>query len=98
VAALLPVVTTARYPLEPLIPLAGTPAWGGNPGGWLTTAVNLPASAAGQAVQLKWVLGTGVNTSVAVGWFVDSISVQDSSFSCCLLIPTCRQASPLKPI
>jgi hypothetical protein len=64
-------------------PLAGTQAWGGNSGGWLTTTVNLPASAAGQNVQLKWVLATGVNTSVAAGWFVDSISVQDSSFSCC---------------
>jgi uncharacterized repeat protein (TIGR01451 family) len=63
--------------------LGGAQAWGGNSGGWVTTTVNLPAAAAGQNVQLKWALGTGVNTSVATGWFVDSISVQDTSYICC---------------
>ena len=64
-------------------PLAGAPAWGASSSGWTTTVVSLPATAAGQNVQLKWVCGTGVNSTVAVGWFVDSISVQDSTFSCC---------------
>jgi len=64
-------------------PLGGSQAWGGNSGGWTTTTVQLPASAAGQNIQLKWVLATGANTFVAVGWFVDSVTIQDSSFSCC---------------
>jgi uncharacterized repeat protein (TIGR01451 family) len=64
-------------------PLAGAQAWGASSGGWLTTTVNLPASTAGQNVQLKWICGTGVNSFVAVGWFIDSVSVQDTSVSCC---------------
>jgi uncharacterized repeat protein (TIGR01451 family) len=64
-------------------PLGGMQAWGGSSGGWVTTTVNLPAGAAGQNVQLRWAFGTGINTSVAVGWSVDAVSVQDTSFSCC---------------
>jgi uncharacterized repeat protein (TIGR01451 family) len=64
-------------------PQAGGQAWGGNSGGWVTTAVNLPATAAGQNIQLKWVLATGVNSSVATGWFVDSVAVEDTSYNCC---------------
>jgi uncharacterized repeat protein (TIGR01451 family) len=64
-------------------PLAGSQAWGGNSGGWLTTTVVLPAAAAGQNVQLRWSLGTGVNTSAGAGWFVDSITLQDTIYQCC---------------
>ena len=64
-------------------PLGGTQAWGGTSGGWITTTVALPASAAGQNIQLKWALASGVNTSQAVGWYVDSISLQDNFYSCC---------------
>ena len=64
-------------------PLSGSQAWGGSSGGWLTTVVTLPPSAAGQSVQLRWDLGTGLNTSVGLGWFVDSVSIRDSSFQCC---------------
>jgi uncharacterized repeat protein (TIGR01451 family) len=64
-------------------PLGGAQAWGGTSNAWFTTTVDLPAAAAGQNIQLKWVLGTGANSFVAVGWFVDSISIQDSSYSCC---------------
>ena len=64
-------------------PLSGSPAWGGSSGGWVTTTVLLPASAAGQSVQLKWALQTGINAFVGTGWFVDSISLQDSTFDCC---------------
>lgn len=65
-------------------PLGGRQAWGGSSGGWVTTTANLPAAAAGQTLQLRWSCGTGVNTSPGVGWFVDSISLQDSSFQCCV--------------
>jgi PKD repeat protein len=40
-------------------PLAGRQAWSGNSGGFTTTVVNLPASAAGQNVQLRWRCGAG---------------------------------------
>jgi len=40
-------------------PLAGRQAWSGNPGGFTTTVVNLPATAAGQNIQLRWRCATG---------------------------------------
>ncbi len=40
-------------------PLAGRQAWSGNSSGFITTVVNLPASAAGQNVQLRWRCGAG---------------------------------------
>ena len=40
-------------------PLAGRQAWSGNSGGFTTTVVNLPASASGQNVQLRWRCATG---------------------------------------
>lgn len=40
-------------------PLAGRQAWSGNSSGFLTTAVTLPATAAGQNVQLRWRCGAG---------------------------------------
>ena len=64
-------------------PLGAAQAWGGSSGGWLQTTVNLPATAAGQNIQLKWICGTGINSYVGTGWFVDSISIQDDMFSCC---------------
>jgi len=64
-------------------PLGGSQAWGGTSGGWITTTVTIPATAAGQNVQLKWACGTGVNSSVGVGWFVDSVSLQDQVVNCC---------------
>src|SRR5208283_5638 len=35
-------------------PLPNRPCWSGNSGGFVTTVVNLPASAAGQNIQFKW--------------------------------------------
>jgi hypothetical protein len=61
-------------------PLAGRSAWSGNSGGFLTTVVNLPASAAGQNVQLRWRCATDSGVS-ASGWFVDSITVTGAT--CC---------------
>ncbi len=61
-------------------PIGGRQAWSGNSNGYITTIVNLPASAAGKAVQLRWRLGT--DRSVAdVGWRVDTITVSDG-FAC----------------
>jgi len=65
-------------------PLGGSPAWGGNSGGWITTTVNLPASAAGQSVQFRWGCATDENNVYPVtGWWVDTISLKDAYYSCC---------------
>lgn len=68
-------------------PLAGRPAWSGNSGGFVTTTANLPPGAAGQTIRLRWRFGS--DTSVgANGWYVDTISVSQSGYSCCSnLIP-----------
>jgi uncharacterized repeat protein (TIGR01451 family) len=63
-------------------PLNGRSAWVGIFNTWQTVTVNLPASAAGQNIQLRWNCGTdssntGTGTG-AVGWYVDSISITDS--------------------
>ncbi len=59
-------------------PLPGRQAWSGNSNGYITTVVNLPASAAGQNVQLRWRFGSDSSVS-STGWRVDSISVGDGS-------------------
>jgi endonuclease I len=56
-------------------PLAGQAAWSGNSGGFVSTTVNLPASAAAQTVQLRWRCATGSTPSIGysgtlAGWDV----------------------------
>ncbi len=63
-------------------PLGGRSAWTGNSGGFITTTVNLPASAAGQTIQLKWRCGTD-NSTASTGWYVDTIAIADSYYNCC---------------
>jgi PKD repeat protein len=55
-------------------PLAGRQAWSGNSGGFITTAVNLPAAASGQQIQLRWRCGSDSSTATT-GWYIDSISI-----------------------
>jgi hypothetical protein len=64
-------------------PLAGRQAWTGSSGGFVTTTVSLPASAAGQNIKLRWRLGSDTSLG-ATGWYVDSISVLDG-YTCCSL-------------
>ena len=64
-------------------PLAGRAVWGGLSGGFITTTVNLPAAAAGQSVQFKWRFGTDIgNYYGGLGWYIDTVSVQDG-IQCC---------------
>jgi uncharacterized repeat protein (TIGR01451 family) len=63
-------------------PIGGMQAWSGNSGGFITTIVNLPASAAGQSISLNWQFGTDVEVGGS-GWYVDTISILDGSFVCC---------------
>jgi uncharacterized repeat protein (TIGR01451 family) len=65
-------------------PLGGRSAWVKSSLGWKPVTVNLPASAAGQTIQLRWNCATdgGNSGTGAVGWYVDSISITDA-------VPTC---------
>jgi hypothetical protein len=60
--------------------LGGRQAWSGNSAGFITTLVNLPASAENQTVQFRWRCGTD-NGTAAGGWRIDSIGV--AGFACC---------------
>lgn len=67
-------------------PIGGRQAWSANSNGYITTTANLPPSAAGQSIRLRWRMGS--DTIVAgAGWRIDSISIIDG-FSCCCVI-TC---------
>ncbi len=55
-----------------LNPLTGRNAWGDKSGGFITTTVNLPASASGKEVRFRWMIGTD-NSTAAAGWYVDTI-------------------------
>lgn len=57
-------------------PLGPRPAWSGNSGGWLPVLVNLPPTAAGQTVQLRWHFA-GVSGTTNGGWFIDSVFVTE---------------------
>jgi uncharacterized repeat protein (TIGR01451 family) len=61
-------------------PLGGRRAWSGNSGGFISTVVNLPESAAGQTVQLCWRCGTDSSVGGA-GWYIDSVAI--SNLTCC---------------
>ncbi|MCD9185447.1 MAG: M36 family metallopeptidase [Pyrinomonadaceae bacterium] len=71
-------------------PLSNRNTWNGNSGGYITTTVQLPASAAGQNVQLKWRFGADDNTAGTgpnPGWYVDSVSV-NGSYTCGTIVPS----------
>ncbi len=61
-------------------PLAGELAWTGNSGGYITTTVNLPASAAGHDVTMRWRL-VADDAVTAVGWWVDTLTATEAA--CC---------------
>jgi uncharacterized repeat protein (TIGR01451 family) len=64
-------------------PLDGRRVWSGNSGAFITTIVNLPQSAAGQTIQLKWRFGTDSgNFYGGLGWYIDTISLVDG-YACC---------------
>jgi hypothetical protein len=72
-------------------PLGQRQVWSGNSGGFILTVVNLPATAAGHNIQLRWRCGTDTgNPNGGTGWYIDSISLLDGFWSCCteLMPPT----------
>ena len=71
-------------------PLANRNAWNGLSGGYITSKVQLPATAAGQNVQLRWRFGSDDNTTgtgANPGWNVDGIQVA-GSYTCGPVAPT----------
>jgi hypothetical protein len=58
-------------------PLGPRPAWSGNSGGWLPVQVNLPPTAAGQTVQLRWHFA-GSRGLAGGAWFVDTALITES--------------------
>jgi hypothetical protein len=62
-------------------PIANREAWTGDSGGFVSTVVNLPPSAAGQNVRLRWRFATDVSFG-EIGWYVDTISISEG-YSCC---------------
>jgi hypothetical protein len=70
-------------------PLANRNAWSGDSSGYITSTVQLPASAAGQNVQLKWRFGGDDNTAGTgpnSGWYVDTIRV-NGTYACSTVTP-----------
>ena len=61
-------------------PLAGRQAWSGSSGAFATTIVNLPATAAGQNIQLRWRCATGntpgsvTSSGTLAFWNFDTLS------------------------
>ena len=57
--------------------LAGRQAWNGDSGGYITTAVVLPAAANGQNVKFKWRFATDNGTG-GTGWNIDTVKFANS--------------------
>ncbi len=55
-------------------PVGGRMAWSGISGGFVSSVVNLPPSAGGQNVQLRWRVGTD-NSNSRPGWRIDSVGI-----------------------
>lgn len=69
-------------------PIGGRQAWSGSSSGYVTTAVNLPASASGQNIRLRFRMAT--DSSVAsTGWAVDGVTINTAT---CTAVPA--QAEP----
>jgi hypothetical protein len=66
-------------------PMDGRLAWTGNSGGYITTAVTLPASTMGQSVVFRWRVATDTGTAGS-GWSVDTVSL--ATFACSNDAPT----------
>jgi hypothetical protein len=73
-------------------PLAGRRAWSGRSGinqtsEFITSKAKLPASAAGQNVQLRWRVGTDIGT-FREGQYIDDLTVTDGYVCSCAVNPS----------
>ena len=63
-------------------PLGGKSGWTGNSGGFMTTSIQLPVTAGGQSVRLRWRFGAdsnGVGSGPNPGWYIDTVKVFGSA-------------------
>lgn len=87
------IYTVTGFPTNPVI---SRQAWTGNSGGFLTTRVNLPPSAAGQQIRLRWRIGTGgIQANTAQGQFIDSVRITDG-YTCGNTCATIRLTSKVE--
>ncbi len=63
--------------------LGGRLAWSGSSGGFISTLLNLPASASGQTIQLRWRCATDNGGPSGSGWYIDTVAVTSQVCSCC---------------
>ncbi len=73
-------------------PLSNRNAWSGNSAGWATTTINLPATANGKNIVLRWRRGTD-NSVSATGVYIDGLSITGS-----LCSPACATNLTLTPV
>jgi len=71
-------------------PIAGRQAWSGNSGGYINTVVNLPASANGQNIQLRWRMAADSSVA-ATGVNIDNVAVY-GSYTCSTVGPSTSSA------
>jgi hypothetical protein len=57
-------------------PIAGRSAWSGTSTGYITTTVNLPPTAAGNSIKLRWRMGSDTSSG-STGWNIDTITLTD---------------------
>ncbi len=76
--------------------LSARAAWSGSfDSTYTTTTVNLPPAAAGQNIRLRWRLGCDDSVSpVGAVWRIDTISLSESTYSCCGAAPLFTSALP----
>lgn len=79
------VITDDMDPTSRESPLFGYQAWTGNSDGVVKTIVNLPSSASGTNIALRWFCGTdfgNANVSGTPGWWIDDITIGQAGFDC----------------
>jgi hypothetical protein len=76
-----------------LSPIAGRQAWTGSSGGYITTTANLPASANGQPVKLRFRMASDCSVS-ATGWTIDTIKVTSAFVCASCPVVTCQLTCP----
>ncbi|MCK6685588.1 MAG: S8 family serine peptidase [Thermoanaerobaculia bacterium] len=74
-------------------PLAGRAAWVRVSGAYITTTANMPASANGQPIRLRWRMGSDVSVS-ATGWAIDSITLPGMAGFTLVCSTTCGNTAP----
>ncbi|MCC6130604.1 MAG: S8 family serine peptidase, partial [Acidobacteria bacterium] len=74
-------------------PLAGRAAWVRVSGAYITTTANMPASANGQPIRLRWRMGSDVSIS-ATGWAIDTITLPGMAGFTLVCSTTCGNTAP----